>query len=444
MENINIYINKKTRQVNLSKSVIGNDGENLQENLVFFFDEFVDGTARLEIVKQNLAPSYIMLTKVDNTYQLPIKSIITKGGKINMQLVITEGTNNEDIPIFKSNEFYMIVNSSINAEIEEPEEYAEWIDIANTKLNEIDNLDIDATKSNHTATITITKKDGTEKSVQIMDGQTGATGASGRDGVDGITPTIGDNGNWYIGSTDTGKPSRGLQGETGASGQDGRDGYMQYTAGNNITIENGVISATGSSGEYQPIIDNDHKLSADLVDDNTTTNKFQYIGMLSELDNNGYLDLNLAKKGIYFADKTNGYNKFVSSIDGTTSQTRNLDFRIYLLLVDKKVSSLDLQSNNTYFAYALGYQNTWGQANYIKFYATSSGGIQEEHNAWAKDPYIYAMTSSNQQFYGKKQFHTIPEVYSYSAPTSNTQLVAKKYVDDSITNAITNALTQNY
>lgn len=33
--------------------------------------------------------------------------------------------------------------------------------------------------------------------------------------MDGITPTIGENGNWYIGSTDTGKPSRGEKGDKG-------------------------------------------------------------------------------------------------------------------------------------------------------------------------------------------------------------------------------------
>lgn len=33
------------------------------------------------------------------------------------------------------------------------------------------------------------------------------------DGADGITPTIGQNGNWFLGETDTGKPSRGIQGE---------------------------------------------------------------------------------------------------------------------------------------------------------------------------------------------------------------------------------------
>ena len=34
------------------------------------------------------------------------------------------------------------------------------------------------------------------------------------DGADGITPNIGDNGNWYLGATDTGKPSRGEKGDT--------------------------------------------------------------------------------------------------------------------------------------------------------------------------------------------------------------------------------------
>ena len=35
---------------------------------------------------------------------------------------------------------------------------------------------------------------------------------AGADGKDGITPTIGENGNWYLGNTDTGKPSRGENG----------------------------------------------------------------------------------------------------------------------------------------------------------------------------------------------------------------------------------------
>lgn len=69
-------------------------------------------------------------------------------------------------------------------------------------------------------------KDGTDGAP----GKDGADGAPGKDGTNGITPTIGDNGNWYLGDTDTGRPSRGEKGDTGdtgpqgPAGQDGKDG----------------------------------------------------------------------------------------------------------------------------------------------------------------------------------------------------------------------------
>ena len=43
-------------------------------------------------------------------------------------------------------------------------------------------------------------------------------------GLDGITPTIGENGNWFLGDVDTNKPSRGEKGETGARGEKGDTG----------------------------------------------------------------------------------------------------------------------------------------------------------------------------------------------------------------------------
>lgn len=46
----------------------------------------------------------------------------------------------------------------------------------------------------------------------------------GDKGADGITPHIGENGNWYIGSTDTGNPSRGATGSQGLAGAPGKDG----------------------------------------------------------------------------------------------------------------------------------------------------------------------------------------------------------------------------
>ena len=85
------------------------------------------------------------------------------------------------------------------------------------------------------AKITITDKSGTTEA-QVLngkDGRDGTDGAPGRDGVDGqpgkdgtdgITPTIGDNGNWYLGETDTGKPSRGATGDAGPTGPQGTQG----------------------------------------------------------------------------------------------------------------------------------------------------------------------------------------------------------------------------
>lgn len=49
-------------------------------------------------------------------------------------------------------------------------------------------------------------------------GDKGDTGSKGDPGKDGITPTIGENGNWYLGEEDTGKPSQGGKGDPGEIG----------------------------------------------------------------------------------------------------------------------------------------------------------------------------------------------------------------------------------
>ncbi len=93
---------------------------------------------------------------------------------------------------------------------------------------------VTATKSGKTTTISVdgsviaTIDDGADGAPgkDGADGKPGVAGAPGKDGTngspgaDGITPHIGDNGNWYLGTTDTGKPSRGA---TGAPGKDGSD-----------------------------------------------------------------------------------------------------------------------------------------------------------------------------------------------------------------------------
>ena len=77
---------------------------------------------------------------------------------------------------------------------------------------------VTATKSGKTTTISV---DGADIAT-VEDGVDGKPGAAGSDG---ITPHIGDNGNWYLGTTDTGKPSRGATGSKGDPGTPGAAGH---------------------------------------------------------------------------------------------------------------------------------------------------------------------------------------------------------------------------
>ena len=86
-------------------------------------------------------------------------------------------------------------------------------------------------------------------------------------GGDGVTPTIGDNGNWYLGTTDTGKPSRGEKGEKGdkgdpftysdftpeqlaaLKGKDGADGQNGVSVTGAFIDTSGHLIITLSSGD---------------------------------------------------------------------------------------------------------------------------------------------------------------------------------------------------
>lgn len=83
---------------------------------------------------------------------------------------------------------------------------------------------------------TVTVKNGSK-------GSQGEKGADGKTGTDGITPTIGDNGNWYLGETDTGKPSRG------------EDGAGMEIAGASVgqTVKISAVDSNGVPTAWEPV-----------------------------------------------------------------------------------------------------------------------------------------------------------------------------------------------
>ena len=182
--------------------------------------------------------------RTDGTKVLEMKSpsgeLVYLGEIINNEVVLARVNNGLNYSIFSSEGRYiyevsLYVDDSkltsvkgelpvakeqviIDGEVVEPylPLFDELMQDINNAIAETSNLDISASKSEHTTTITITDKEGQTSEVEILDGEQGPAGQNGE------------------------------QGPQGEQGPAGRDGYVQYTAGENITIENNVISATGT------------------------------------------------------------------------------------------------------------------------------------------------------------------------------------------------------
>lgn len=137
-QDILIKLNSKNGRVEILTARLGINGENLQGNIVMeFIDEFIDGTAVLEF-KRNEEKYYLVMNKENNKYTLPIlSSLLTETCVIDFQLRITVGTG-ENVPVWKSNIFYLKVEEAINSTTTIPEEYESWIDIANESSEDIE------------------------------------------------------------------------------------------------------------------------------------------------------------------------------------------------------------------------------------------------------------------------------------------------------------------
>lgn len=128
--------------------------------------------------------------------------------------------------------------------------YYDCLDVLDTAID-----GLAQTAHTHANKDTLDKLSDSNGKLQYNGSDVGLKGADGTDGKDGITPTIGTNGNWYLGTTDTGKPSRGEKGDTGAAGADGYTpvkGTDYWTAADKAEIVNDTLAAlpTWTGGNY--------------------------------------------------------------------------------------------------------------------------------------------------------------------------------------------------
>lgn len=101
--------------------------------------------------------------------------------------------------------------------------------------------------------------------IQGKQGEKGETGATGATGPQGITPTIGENENWYLGNVDTGKPSRGRQGEKGEKGEKGDTGAKGEKGNSGVYVGAGDMPE-GYNVQIDPSGSGDEIVTAESIE----------------------------------------------------------------------------------------------------------------------------------------------------------------------------------
>lgn len=95
-----------------------------------------------------------------------------------------------------------------------PSQFEQYTSYLNSQIAKLNNVKIETKQLSDGVKISVTNVDGKVTETEVYNGEKG---------------------------------DKGDTGETGATGAPGRDGYVQYTAGDNITIEDNVISASSES-----------------------------------------------------------------------------------------------------------------------------------------------------------------------------------------------------
>ena len=190
---MNIKVGKHL--IELNKDDLINEKEINITKCYFTFDE--------EITNDFVKEAYFTLNKgttykkiiVNNECDLP-SEILREKGIVELGVVAYYIDENDNETRYNpSSCFFETLSGSLktatNSQPITPSEMEQYEQALNDGLLEVQNVDIDASKSGSTATITITNRNGTTKQVQVSDGINGQNGKDGKDGTNGTNGTNG-------------------------------------------------------------------------------------------------------------------------------------------------------------------------------------------------------------------------------------------------------------
>ena len=173
------------------------------------------------------------------------------------------------------------------------------------------------------------------------DGKDGTNGQNGSDGADGNTPFIGENGNWWIGTTDTGVKAAGVDGEKGDKGDIGEKGDKgdkgdpgQNGGSSGYFYGTGYVPSTHLSDGAVPLYYREMHNRGGLISYNGTTLRLKkghtYSVCVSGMVNASTND----KSGYHSVRMTDGYDdnycRYITLIEQSSRGSNSLCFnRIY-------------------------------------------------------------------------------------------------------------------
>ena len=160
-------------KIYITEKYIVNRGEYKVNKIELEFDDEYEGLVKKVIFKddKNAIEQAIINNEVDIPYE------VLNSSEIELRIYAYELLNNNELKLRYSPEYTHIITREGSyieptgqGEVITPTQFEQYEQALNEGLAEVANVDIDANKIEHTATITITKRDGTEKQVQVEDG----------------------------------------------------------------------------------------------------------------------------------------------------------------------------------------------------------------------------------------------------------------------------------
>lgn len=282
---MNITVTKN--QVSVNTDYILNDKEyNVNQCYFSFSDEYTDDLVKKAIFVQG--SSTIEMSIINNQCQIPAE--VLNNGQFELRVYAYEVDGDELLLRYSPSyaTAYVRTGSYIeNAESPEeitPTQFEQYMQAMNDGLNEVANVNIDAEQLENGMSVTITNRNGEDKTVYAYDGEKGETGA---------TPNI------QIGTVETGATSSAT---------------ITGTAENpflNLVLEKGEKGETGTTGNG--IASFEKTSTSGLIDTYTITFTNGTTSTLNVTNGRGIVSIDLTSTEENIDTYTITYN------DGTTS-----------------------------------------------------------------------------------------------------------------------------